>query len=425
MKFWIIAIVSATAAGAALAAPASAPAPGGSNNATAHDPQYGDKALWAYDVTKTDHYNQKWESARVLVWSQSAAPQRGADLSESRYWLENGKPAAKGPDAGTDVVFPAGSVVGAPGGGLIEFRHVTVEAGAKVTLKDANIGGNLWIKKGGAFSKASGAFGARDKSTFCRNDNDGIQMILNMLVLNKNKECSTEWLGKWKVGDELNVFSGKFIVGPDSTFLPTDRREQKVYPNGQLILMSGATFHARGNYYGGCDLEVRGQLLAGTTNRPLTSDCTLGLSFKERSLARNPGPRGPTEGMGLILHKDGELAVNSSDPKTARLVFKWHRRENESFPLKGPEPADVAAKPHGIGMMLLGTLRLDGVVFDDVLKGGVKLGDPAARSAWRNVTYGSGNAGKPDELFAPAGNVTLDDNWGPGRGNTGAKAPKS
>lgn len=50
-------------------------------------------------------------------------------------------------------------------------------------------------------------------------------------------------------------------------------------------------------------------------------------------------------------------------------------------------------------MILLGKTEFNGVEFNDVLKGGIAMPDPAARKAWQNVSIGKGNLGSEDELF--------------------------
>ena len=42
-------------------------------------------------------------------------------------------------------------------------------------------------------------------------------------------------------------------------------------------------------------------------------------------------------------------------------------------------------------------------VFNDVVKGGIKMSDPRARSRWRNVSLGDNNFGSLDELYGKSG----------------------
>ncbi len=379
--------------------------------ASAHDPHYAERSVWPEWVERSAFAKEQWPKARVLVWAHAGKLVRRVELSEAGNWLEAGRPAGSGPDRTTDVVFPAGAKVS--GNGAFEARHVTVAGEASVSATDANVYGNLWVKQGGKFSRGKGFFGSWDKSTFCRSDNDGAHFIPNMLVHNKRKDVSTEWIGKWQTGDEVTVFSGRFIVAPDSTFMPTDRREFRVFSDGELVLLSGATFCTRGNCYAGNDIELNGALLAGTPERPLRRDCTLGLSFKSKPKQQNR--KGKPDDRGLVLSDKGRIAVCSADPKTARLVFKWHRRPNQTKPFKDGEPPEVVALPHGIDMVLMGRVDFDGVEFNDVLKGGILLPDPAARKGWKNVTFGKGNFGSEAELFARyTGRVELKDGGGRG-----------
>ena len=186
-------------------------------------------------------------------------------------------------------------------------------------------------------------------------------------------------------------------MAPGSTFLPTDRRTQRIGPDAELVLLSGSTLHLRGNHYFDVDFLVQGKVLAGTPDRPLTKDCHLGLSFKAGSKVK----KGRADGThtGLILAPQGEIAVHSADPKTARLVFNWHRREAETKGFEDGEPPEVAAMPHGVNMMLAGKVRFEGVEFNDVLKGGIRMPDLTLRGNWRNIFFGETNFGKGDDLF--------------------------
>lgn len=360
--------------------------------ATAHDPRYEDRTLWPAWVEKTDFIKENWPEARVLVYAHPGETVRGVDLSDAANWRRpEGTRAKRAPDERTDVVFPATEkpyyVSTRKRGHALRVRHVTVQPGARVCLFQAEINGNLWVKDGGAYSRKHGRLSPMEKSTFCRSDNEELQFIPNMQVHRKRKGASTEWIGKWKQGDDVNIFSGRFIVAPGSTFLPTDRRPQRIGPDAQLVLLSGATFHLRGNCYHDVDLMVGGKILAGTAQRPLTEDCTLGLSFKAQGVGDIRGSR-PGD-VGMVLFAEGGIAVHSASPRKARLVIKWHRREVETrrAGLKNGVPPEVAKMPHGISMVLAGNARLDGVEFQDVLPGGILLAEPQARKAWKNVAF--------------------------------------
>ena len=383
--------------------------------ATAHRPQYDNRNLWPHDVEKTDYFREKWSKAPVMVWAATGEGSLGeiarvrADLRDPTNWRIDGEPAKRLPDRETDVVFPAGNYsVRTSGDGKLEARHLTVESGARVSFPKADVYGNLWIKKGGSFARAHGAFSGWDKSNFCRNDNDEPHFIANFFTHNKKPGTSTEWIGKWQVGDEVNMISGRFIVAPGSTFMPTDRRTQHVQTDAELVLMSGSSFYMRGNYYQGIDLQIDGKLLAGTPERPLTKDCTLGLSFKGQTSKHDLD-------IGLVVTEEASLVVQSADPENARLVLRWHGVSNPSGTFKDGEPPEVAAKPHGIRMLLMGDAQLNGVEFQDVLKGGIMMPNPSLRTRWHDVFYGKGNFGSPDELFVPWDKAGPRAKTGPGR----------
>ena len=224
---------------------------------------------------------------------------------------------------------------------------------------------------------------------------------------NKRADKGTEFLGRWKMGDQVFLYSGQFIVGPGTAFQHADRFSLAVYPEGALVVLSGATYEARGNHYQNNDIVVHGKFLAGTAQRPLTADCTVGLSFKAKGKGKDSGSAGvkasKIDDVGLLLMPKAVLAVHSSGPAKARLVFRWHRNPQATFawgadrregPGKGGEPTDIAAMQHGICMRLFGEANLDGVVFNDVIEGGIQLTDPAAVRQWRNVSLGQGNFGK-------------------------------
>ena len=98
--------------------------------------------------------------------------------------------------------------------------------------------------------------------------------------------------------------------------------------------ISNTSFHKRGNQPYETDLIVSGQLLAGTAERPLTKDCTLGLSFKtkgEKGIL-TPEPIGAhANDFGLVVNPSGTLSVHSADPAKARLVITWNGLSSRQF----------------------------------------------------------------------------------------------
>jgi len=99
----------------------------------------------------------------------------------------------------------------------------------------------------------------------------------------------------------------------------------------------------------------------------------------------------------------GKVRVFSENPETARLVLRWNgnrphflRDDNKADKDKLDAWGKVNKK---IDVAFLGDVQFNGVVFDDLHKGGVKLADPAIRKGWKNVFFGNGNAAPGEELF--------------------------
>jgi len=142
---------------------------------------------------------------------------------------------------------------------------------------------------------------------------------------------------------------------------------------------------------------VSGQLLAGTAERPLTKDCTLGLSFKtkgEKGIL-TPEPNGANANdFGLVVNPSGTLSVQSADLAKARLVITWnglsssqHHKSDEVDPID-----------RWVDVVLQGKVSLTGVHFDRIRTGGIHLADPAMRTTG-TLTFGEHNHGKPVDLF--------------------------
>ncbi len=377
--------------------------------ATAHDPHFQSAALWAqYDVERSAYAKENWQPARLLVWAHPGVMDRSLDPTDPANWLENGKPATRLFDAQTDLLFPDSETTYFVGtkGGPFACRHLTVGRNARVSIMPLTAYGNVWIKREGSIIWLEGLSGSRH--TFARNDNrQGREIrISNKLTISKSQGASAEILGCFDTGDDLNLHSGTMIVGPESTFMPGDRSIQGIYPAATLVLLSGARFHKRGNQQWNNDVVVMGRLLAGTPERPLTKDCFLGLSYKSKGRVPEElahGKSGRPDDYSLVVAPEGTIRVCSANPATARLVIGYHgchvRVGWGPDAYTQPEPPEWQAIPHKIDMVLLGDLEFNGVVLEDVLKGGILVPDPAVRSQWQNVFYGENNDAPPDGLF--------------------------
>jgi hypothetical protein len=393
--------------------------------ASAHDPRTDDRALWPGLTGKEAFVTEKWERGRLLMWAHpgtSSDARKGPNPAEAENWLEDGKPAASPPDELSDLLFPASetrySIMLDRRG--FKARHITVEKNARVGIN--RLRGNLWIKEGGAFYSGGnyqgGGFkivGARH--TFIRNDNRASEInpknsgveIAQWVTVEKTQEASVEFLGHVAAMDEFKMNEGVTIVGPDSRILVGPASIQIVGPEAVLRLHSGAWFGKRVNLLrNDADVLVQGRLEAGSPDRPLTRDATLGISFKYESRLEFVGgadsrttPKGFSSSFsgltpfsyGLIVESKGALRVHSADLARARLVIRWHGVERSLG-------TDGASEPRTINMALLGDVDLNGVLLDHVKKGGIHLADPARRADWTRVGFGEHNAGTPDELFA-------------------------
>lgn len=367
----------------------------------AHNPCYDRKGLWPEDVKQTAYYNEKWEPARLLVWAKRGKFK--GPVASAENWLEylpdgsGGQPATKGPDAKTDVVFPDGNyTVEGPGGweqwGTFAVRHLTQGKGVKVNVRDPAIVGNLWQFDGpGGFHIMEPRW-VGNKHAFARSENRRTPGF-KIPSVNKTEGASVEFLGFWNNADGWNVNNGVMILGPDVIFLGGDRHILCVEESGTLIMMSGATFQLTQRRNMWRDLYIKGKFLAGTPDRPLTRDAIIYLNDKTGGQVTPNSYKG-----GMLLLPQGSMAVNSADPTKARLVFALAK-----YPLPGnakeQSKRKESEKPGKIDMALYGKADFNGVEFNDVRTGGIEITDPAIRAGWKNVFYGTNNAGEPDTLF--------------------------
>ncbi len=355
------------------------------DNATANDPNYADTSVWpeAYEVQKTNYFKETWPKAPLYVWAvirddkDKGKGGKETDPKDPANWAVDGAPATRPPSQDDDVLFPPNSVIRDKEATGYTVRHLTVSKGASVSRVRAL--GNVWIKQGGGVNWMGSFNGG--KNVFLRNDSKGY--IGNKVVFNKPVGSSIEILGRVAAGDEVGFFCGTTILGPGASLVPGDRSTQGVWPDAKLVLLSGASFHKNHNQTHLTDLVINGELLAGTPERPLTRDCTLGLSFKDLD-----------GDWGLVVNPKGKLMVHSSNPAKARLVIAWHGLAiNPNKKIKA-EPGQA----HNVRLVLQGQVSLAGVFFDYIQTGGIPLADQAIRSQGE-IAFGEHNQGKPDELF--------------------------
>jgi hypothetical protein len=406
---------------------------------------------------KPAYTTQKWDKpTRLLVWAQ---PGKSGRYGVTGNWLENGRPLKRiprtenlehpggeicghdrlirpkvsgdfGPD--TDILVPCfagkryhirGSAHWKPG----EFmtRHITVESNALFQHNLDGGFGNFWVAPAGSFNGGGNAIFRGSKHTFLFNGLprsatgpvvDATKLEAKSLarkwVLRKDDpNASMEIIGSAGSGDETHVMRGRLILADNSVMLFGARCIFHVYKGAILQLQSGSVFSMRAECTYRPDMRVLGTLQAGSPERPIESDVFIGLGFKDRADAMQHKYHGKAIKYALIVQREAQLRVFSKDPSKARLVFAHHGLlgdGEEGTPKEDKQPDKYRiymGLPRLIGAVFLNDPQLDGVVFDDFHKGGILLGDPDVRSKWKNVVFGPGNEGKPEDLIGKADQV--------------------
>ena len=384
---------------------------------------------------------EAWEAPkRLLVW---ATPGKSGLLSEPANWLCNGRPLsamsfdkpARAADGGafdveTDILLPGagrGYTVGYKdrGRGGLRARHITVGRQARLNPSVLTAVGNVWLPPGGrlrvrytiALKGGRHTFFVNDKPPFTAEQNNALQggypaanyvngigySVAQYFRINKTGDASVEFRGSTQTSDDFQIPSGVAVVAPHAQLMPGKRSTQRIGKDAVLRLHSGSQFCKMENatYYDH-DLVVEGRIEAGTPKHPITRDCLLGVSFKDRSAYGKDGPSVGRAAPGLVFAATASVAVYTVDPEKARLVIRWHGRENtwQRSRMKGESGKDYTAFPRTIGIDIRGPLSLDAVHFDDVHRGGIRLAQPDVRKEWKHVSFGDGNEGRPDDLFA-------------------------
>jgi hypothetical protein len=197
---------------------------------------------------------------------------------------------------------------------------------------------------------------------------------------------------------------GRLILSEGSTVLFGPRCVFSVGEQATLELHSSAVFMMNGNCTYRPDIHAHGPILVGTPKRPIDHDVIIGLGFKDcqDALKNKYHGRDPKYSMSVR-----DIRVYSTDPTKARLVFRHHGRLGDGehpIPNKEKQPEKHAIY-YGLPRYVSVVFRespvvLNGVVFNDFRKGGIRLANPADRAKWRNVFFGDRNAGRPDDLFS-------------------------
>ncbi|MFC1760643.1 chitobiase/beta-hexosaminidase C-terminal domain-containing protein [Planctomycetota bacterium] len=371
-----------------------------------------------------------WPETRTLIW---AHPGVTGELGDPNNWLlENGDPVKTAPDKDTDVVLPPSDTDYVVNAKFLQVRHATIESGGLLIGKhrgELEVFGNLWAKPGGRayFVAIRGP-----KHTFFRNDDSQVpsakhpvpyaqgrrgadikenrSQISHKFQVCKYGGASVEFIGAFGVSDEIMIQRGHVIINGDLRWSGvTGKGALEVYDGAVLELQSGTTIGPLKGYNKKALFNVvlypGARLQGGSSDRPLESDARVMLGFSD-------APFGHT---GLFASAGSTIEVFTKDPKQARLVFTSMTSDPTYCDANAKpvgDPAVGARDGLGINVYLIGAAQLDGVLFDYVARGGIRLKDENACLFWKNVSLGSHNAGELEALVAKAERLTTADKQG-------------
>jgi hypothetical protein len=252
--------------------------------------------------------------------------------------------------------------------------------------------------EGAEFPGATNKFGSGRTGQGGRDPENRTQISHKFQVC-KYGGASVEFIGNFGVSDEIMIQHGRLIVSGNLRWSGvTGKGALEVYDGGILELQSGATAapfrSGNGKNVYNVDVYRNGVIQAGSPKRPITSDCYLMLGYGDASRAGKTG---------LYAARGSQIRVYSADPKNARLVITSITSDPDFRNAGGRpvgDPKTPAKGSQGIALRLAGDVQLDGVVFDYVAAGGIRLADPGMKDSWKHVVYGPRNAGEPRKLFA-------------------------
>jgi len=400
---------------------------------------------WADTVTpkQLGRYGaEKWEKKPLIVW---AKPGESGDAMQAAAWLdETGKPLGAAPwkldpafkkntamaiegEFNGDILLPAAEQPydALQAGnrdklGAFRVRHLTIEKNANYKIR-YTVAGNLWLKdKGdmGANTQTGGlGSGSDNKHTvirFCgerrpnkasgvrRGSTDGEWAELShWIYFDSGDRGSVEIIGEsGGAGDRLTLDKGTLVVSEDSYIGNGPRASFYTKPDTTTILLDGARIGCTHKVLQGkkATYGIAGTLQFGAPEHPLKRDLRFGAAFLEvEDLNPNPTIGQRSNGASFVLGPTGKMVTHSADPTKARVIFC-------------PRPADASVSqyaltdggprimPTGVSAAFLGKTEFNGVMFEGFYKSGILVNE-TQRKAWKNVSFGPSNQGKPDELF--------------------------
>ena len=399
---------------------------------------------------KPAYTTETWDKPdELLVW---AHPGRSGVFEEPRNWLINGRPMKDWPRPegehygliffskdGTDFLFPAAERRYAVRPRTnARARHITAENGADAEISLNACTGNIWVMPAGSFNGGGSASLSGGKHTFIVNgepyEGPGPRTAKEFAALMKGgKGLARKWIvkkddpsasitlvGSFGSGDETHWMRGVTILGENSTISIGGRCTQTVGRDATLIMRSGSVLGKNGNQLYKDDMRLKGELLAGTPDEPLTRSCYLGLSIKdpearypekegnrrpykvkERHDFRLAGTGASSHAQGLLVAPEARIAVHTADPEEANLVITWHGITDMGSD-DGTQPGYFDELPESertTNLVFLENVELSDVVLEWLGAGDILMVDPDSRSTWERVRFGENNRASGDAIF--------------------------
>ncbi|MCP4375181.1 MAG: hypothetical protein GY794_03230 [bacterium] len=383
--------------------------------------------LWG-DVPGKGQYGkygkQKWSDCPVMIWARPGVS--GLRFTGSNWLDETGRPyfdcpliSQRNPRSDNppiDMLMPAsdtGYIASGWGDGGNEgtppSRHLTVEYNASYGIT-YNVQGNLWMKHGsGLVGKHRGRYVNEQPNIhrFMRFDGKrkgrGEKLAESQDAslaqwgdFGAGKGSTLEMIGKIRcAADRAYVRGhGTLIISEGAVLADGYRAAFYIGPNSTVALLEDAILgHETSMQRAGCaSIACNGTLMIGMPDRPIGRDSVFGIAgMTKNQINRTLGGGGRSPGASLILTAKSRFVVHSVDPKKARVIIKMHGSERAKKTLN-------RGTPEGIVCYFGGKAELNGVVFDNVLEGGIMV-SPETRKTWKNISYGKNNQAEPEKLY--------------------------
>ncbi len=388
---------------------------------------------------KPAYTTETWQKPRqLLVW---AKPGRSGRFGEPGNWLANGRPMKRvtrteiwsGPawhrgrgvsalNKDTDLLIPvAASAYQVRGRGDYLARHITVESGAAFHHGLKGAYGNLWVDEHGRIDGGGSAFIRGAKHSFYVNGKPhsgelpktpeefrklmkSAQYFARKWIIRKDDpEASVTMIGTFASGDETHWVRGVTILEENGVFSIGGRTTQTIENEAKVILKSGAVFGKNGNQLYKDDMRLKGALLVGTPEEPITRNVYLGLSIKDPkgtypnsdrapnwSDFRLKGTSASSHGYGLVVAPGAQITVHTAKPDQAKLVITWHGITDAGSDdgTSGGYFDELPESERTTNTLFLDDVQLNDVVLDWFGEGDIRMFNPEVRNLWKRVSFG-------------------------------------